>query len=183
MSIKGRCILKDKFSEKIEKLLSLIKANRKVQIGLAILFALILVVCYFAFLHSPSKSSDDQQQAVAQTSAEQYVSSLEDKLESLLSTVKGAGDVTVVVTLESGFEYIYATEEIIKETSSGTQTTTSIILVDGEPVVTQELFPKIKGVLVTATGADDFSVKVDLITAIQTAVEVANENITILTRS
>lgn len=175
--------MKDKFSEKIEKLLSLIKTNRKIQIGLAILFALILVVCYFTFLHSPSKSSDDQQQAVAQTSAEQYASSLEDKLESLLSTVKGAGDVTVVVTLESGFEYIYATEEIIKETSSGTQTTTSIILVDGEPVVTQELFPKIKGVLVTATGADDFSVKVDLITAIQTAVEVANENITILTRS
>lgn len=176
--------MKDKFSQKLEKLLNVIKSNKKVQIGLAILFALILVICYFAFLRTPSSNNDSSVTQSGELSAsEQYASSLENKLESLLSTVKGAGNVTVVVTLESGFEYVYATEETIRETSSGSQTTTSIILVDGQPVLTQEVYPKIKGVLVSASGADDFSVKVDLITAIQTAIDVPNENITILTRS
>lgn len=175
--MKGACTLKDKF----EKLVSLLKSNRKVQIGLAILFALVLIVVYFSFLRTPQET--DEQQPAAVTSAEQYADSLEAKLEDLLSTVKGAGEVSVAITLENGFEYVYATEESVRETSSGTQTTTSVVLVNGEPVLTQEIFPTIKGVLVTASGADDISVKMSLMSAIGSAIEVSSENIIILARS
>ena len=179
--MKGACTLKDKFSEKFEKLVSLLKSNRKVQIGLAILFALVLIVVYFSFLRTPQET--DEQQPAAVTSTEQYAASLEAKLEDLLSTVKGAGEVSVAITLENGFEYVYATEESVRETSSGTQTTTSVVLVNGEPVLTQEIFPTIKGVLVTASGADDISVKMSLMSAIGSAIEVSSENIIILARS
>ena len=175
--MKGACTLKDKF----EKLVSLLKSNRKVQIGLAILFALVLIIVYFSFLRTPQET--DEQQPAAVTSAEQYATSLEAKLEDLLSTVKGAGEVSVAITLENGFEYVYATEESVRETSSGTQTTTSVVLVNGEPVLTQEIFPTIKGVLVTASGADDISVKMSLMSAIGSAIEVSSENIIILARS
>lgn len=180
-SKKGRCTLKDKFSEKFEKLVSVLKTNRKVQIGLAILFAVILLVIYFSFQGSSNEQTENQ--PTVASSAEQYASSLENKLENLLSTVKGAGKVSVAITLENGFEYVYATEESVKETSSGTQTTTSVVLVNGEPVLTQEIFPTIKGVLVTASGADDITVKLNLLNAINSAVEVSNDNIIILARS
>ena len=179
--MKGACTLKDKFSEKFEKLVSLLKSNRKVQIGLAILFALVLIIVYFSFLRTPQET--DEQQPAAVTSAEQYAASLEAKLEDLLSTVKGAGEVSVAITLENGFEYVYATEESVRETSSGTQTSTSVVLVNGEPVLTQDIFPTIKRVLVTASGADDISVKMSLMSAIGSAIEVSSENIIILARS
>ena len=182
MSKKGGYALKGKFSEKLEKFLSLIKSNRKVQIGLAILFALILVVVYFSFLKTSDETVKEDSVSL-ETNAQAYATTLEKKLENLLSTVKGAGEVNVAITLENGFEYVYATEESVKETSSGTQTTTSVVLVNGEPVLTQEIFPTIKGVLVTASGADNISVKLNLINAISSAVEVASENIIIMTRS
>ncbi len=183
MSMRRRCILKGKFSESFKKFAENIKTNRKLQIGLAILLAFVLVLCYFLFIRSPSSSTNkDEGQSVITSDAEAYAKNLEDKLEKVLSQVKGAGEVSVLVTLGSGFEYVYATEEQIKETSSGTTTTSTIILVSGEPILVKEIYPEIEGVLVSATGADDISVKVNLITAIQTVIDVANEDITILTR-
>ena len=40
-----------------------------------------------------------------------YQSQLETKIKQLCETVNGVGNVTVIVTLENGFEDIYATEE------------------------------------------------------------------------
>lgn len=175
--------MKGKFYDYLKKFTENIKTNRKLQIGLAILLAFVLVLCYFLFIRSPSSNNQDKgQQSVITSSAEAYASNLESKLENGLSQVKGAGEVSVLVTLGSGFEYVYATEEEIRETSSGTTTTSTIILVSGEPVLVKEIYPEINGVLVSATGADDISVKVNLITAIQTVIDVANEDITILTR-
>ncbi len=175
--------MKGKFYDYLKKFTENIKTNRKLQIGLAILLAFVLVLCYFLFIRSPSSNNQDEgQQSVITSSAEAYASNLESKLENVLSQVKGAGEVSVLVTLGSGFEYVYATEEEIRETSSGTTTTSTIILVSGEPVLVKEIYPEINGVLVSATGADDISVKVNLITAIQTVIDVANEDITILTR-
>ncbi len=174
--------MKGKFSELVKKFADSIKTNRKMQIGLAILLAVILILCYFLFIRSPSPKDVNEGQSIVSSDAEAYADQLESKLEKVLSQVKGAGDVSVLVTLGSGFEYVYATEEVVKETSSGTTTTSTIILVSGEPVLVKEIYPQIQGVLVSASGADDISVKVNLITAIQTVVDVANEDITILTR-
>ena len=88
----------------------------------------------------------------------------------------------MLVTLGSGFEYVYATEEVVKQSANGTTTTTKeIVLVGGQPVVVKEIFPTIQGVLVSASGASDATVKLNLVTAIQTVVDVPNSDITILT--
>ncbi len=185
-SIGRRCILKNKFLDLFKNFAENIKTNRKLQIGLAILFGILLICCYFLFIHSPSDSnnsnSDNDNTNISLSAAEAYANSLENKLAKILSQVKGAGEVSVLVTLGSGFEYVYATEETIKETSSGSTTTNTIVLVSGEPVLVKEVYPEISGVLVSATGADNISVKLNLVTAIQTVIDVANEDITILTR-
>ncbi len=107
---------------------------------------------------------------------------LENKLINVLGSVKGAGQVNVVITLENGFEYVYATEEEVRKTADGSQIIIeNVILVDGKPVLTKEVYPTIKGVVVTSSGADAVSVKMNLLLALQTVIEVDNSSITILT--
>lgn len=176
--------MKDKIIAKLKSLGESIKSSRKTQLGLAILVVVVVLVFYFAFLSPATKKSDDSggNATVSTSAADEYARNLESKLENILSNVKGAGNVKVLVTLGSGFEYVYATEETVKQTSSGSTTTTSeVVLVDGQPVVVKEIFPTIQGVLVSASGASDVSVKLNLVTAIQTVVDVPNSDITILT--
>ena len=174
--------MKGKFMDKLKSFGESIKTNRKLQIGLAILAILVVILCYFTFIRTPTKDKEPSSNSnVVATDAESYAKSLEDKLEGLLSSVKGAGNVNVLVTLGSGFEYVYATEETVKQTSSGSTITSSITLVSGKPVLVKEIYPEVKGVLVSASGADNVSVRLNLITAVQTVVEVPNEAITILT--
>lgn len=176
--------MKDKIMAKLKSLGESIKTSRKTQLGLAILVVVTVLVCYFAFLSPVTKKSDDSggNMAVTNSAAEEYAQNLESKLEGILSNVKGAGKVKVLVTLGSGYEYVYATEETVKQSSNGsTTTTTEVVMVDGQPVVVKEIFPTIQGVLVSASGASDAIVKLNLVTAIQTVVDVPNSDITILT--
>lgn len=175
--------MKDKILSKLKALGEKIKSNRKAQLGLAILVVAMVLVCYFAFFTPSSNEYDDSGGSITSSStADSYARSLENKLEDILSNVKGAGSVKVLVTLGSGYEYVYATEQTVKQSANGaTTTTTEVVMVDGQPVVVKEIFPTIQGVLVSASGASDVSVKLNLVTAIQTVVDVPNSDITILT--
>lgn len=176
--------MKDKLLSKLKSLGESIKTNRKTQLGLAILVVAIVLLGYFAFLSPTSNKYDDSggSVTVSTSAADRYARDLESKLENILSNVKGAGNVKVMVTLGNGYEYVYATEETVKQSANGsTTTTTEVVMVDGQPVVVKEIFPTIQGVLVSASGASDAIVKLNLVTAIQTVVDVPNSDITILT--
>ena len=123
--------------------------------------------------HTPESS-------VEQSKTQEYVTNLENKLVNVLSKVKGAGDVNVVITLEKGFEYQYVTEEEIRTNADGsTVKTEKAVLVNGEPVLEREIYPVIRGIVITASGADNLTVKMNILSAIQTVIDV--DNITILT--
>ena len=51
-----------------------------------------------------------------------------------------------------------AVKTTVTETSNGTETVETPILVNGKTVVLKELYPKISGVLIVAEGAGNFSV-------------------------
>ncbi|MEN6412562.1 MAG: hypothetical protein ABFC84_07340 [Veillonellales bacterium] len=126
-----------------------------------------------------------------------YEESLEGKLANILSQVKGAGTVTVNITLENGSTQEHA-KNIVREskviqekdTSGGVRTTTETkeneqILLSKEngvdkPVMVREIKPVIKGVLVIAEGAYDSTVKVNLTKAVEAGLGVPSYKITIL---
>ena len=110
------------------------------------------------------------------------MASLENKLENVISQIEGTGNVDVVITLEKGFEYVYLTEEETRTSASGnTTTSTTVVMVDGQPVLIEELYPVIKGIVVVCAGADNVSVKMNIISLIQTVVNVNSSNISIYT--
>ena len=108
---------------------------------------------------------------------------LEARLEDILSTVRGAGKVRVLVTYATAGERVAATvsttDESVSETSSGATATRSeqsremkqpaTISVDGgqSPIILVEREPEIRGVIVVAEGAADPAVRLSLQRAVQ----------------
>ena len=171
---------------KINELFSRIKKIKHKEIWIAVTIGLFVCVGYFCFVSSPSKKSD----TTSETSTEdigsdmEYVNMLENKLSNVLSKISGVGDVNVIITLESGFSYEYATDTETKTTTSGgTQTsitTQTIIYVKDQPVIVSEIYPVVKGVVVVAEGAEKTKVKLDILSAVETILEVDRDKITIL---
>lgn len=174
------------FTEKLRALWDKLKKIKHIEIYIAIIFAVIVIAIYFSSIRSPSKNSGSDtpptQNEQTLSASQEYATYLENKLTAVLSKIKDAGEVNVIVTLENGFEYLYATEEETRVSADGSKVTTStVIMVDGKPVLSKEVYPTIKGIVVTSTGADNIAVKLNLLNAVQTVVEVPNENLTILT--
>lgn len=173
--------------EKISAWLSKIKKIKHYEIYIAVAIAVLVSVFYFAFASTSKKSSTEnvgtENDIICEnfSSSSEYTEYLENKLENVITSIKGVEDAKVVVSLEKGFEYVYMTEEETKTSSNGTTITKiSIVMVDGQPVIKEEIYPVIKGVVVVASGAKDVGVRMNILSVIQTIIEVDNSQINIL---
>lgn len=142
-----------KKSNLISNLLEKIKSNKKVQYTIiGVTLVLVLIISLFGFKTEEQKANQVQDEVLI------YVNSLEDKLSNTLSKVAGAGNVEVVITVESGRETVLAMKTTTKEGINGLESETSPIIINGKPVVVKELYPKITGVLIVAKGANNIAV-------------------------
>lgn len=131
--------------------ISILKTSKKFQyvfIGICLIIAVILVFNIFF-----TKKSNNQINSI-----DSYVENLENRLENTLSKVYGVGDVSVVITVESGMETILANKITTTQTSQGMEKEESPIVVNGKTVVVKENYPKIIGVLIVCEGAENISV-------------------------
>jgi stage III sporulation protein AG len=128
---------------------------------------------------------------------EMYEKAYEDRLGKILNTVRGVSDATVMVTIESSEEVIYArdTQENKQTTNEtdpkgGTRGVTQfddsghlvILKKNGseQPIVVKTVRPRVRGVVVTARGAEDVKVQALITEAVQRALEVPPHKISIL---
>lgn len=132
--------------------------------------AVIIVVVLFA---SSFKSGDERVSSV-----DEYVTMLENKLSKRLSELDGAGKVSVIISVKRGLTTEIATAK--KYQSGGTEAEESPILVAGKPVVLGEIYPEICGVIILAKGADDVKVRLSLLMAAQTFLDVQSDKIQVL---
>ena len=176
--------MKIKIIEKAKALAEKIKKIKHIKIIAAVVAGLLLISCYYISIDNSSKTTNeiekiDNSNQKFSTSTE-YTQYLENKLKSVISSLKGVGETEVVITLEKGFEYIYQTQDETKTLSNGTSLTTSnIVLVDGQPLITEEIYPVVKGVVVIAQGSDNVATKLDIINIIQTVIEIDVSRISI----
>lgn len=125
---------------------------------------------------------------------------LEKSLESILSQIKGAGKVSVMVTFYSGNESVpaYNTKNSTSDTQEkdkegGTRSVkqsdkeNNIIFEESDgvkkPYITKEMLPKVKGVVIVADGAGDAEVKSSLANATEALFEVASHKIQVFERN
>ena len=87
--------------------------------------------------------------------AAQYKQQLEQQLETLIGQVEGAGETTVMLTLESGEETIYALDTLSGQTQSQQ---THVLLDDGTALEETTYLPTVCGVAVVCEGGGDVRV-------------------------
>ncbi len=167
---------------KIKDFWERMKKMKHKEIVFGVAMALLFCVLCGAFFINKKTDKTEQNSTNSFSTAEEYVDWVENKLNNVLSQISGAGKTSVMVTLESGFSYDYA-KTIESRTSGGGDvviTSETVILVNGQPVVVKEWYPVIRGVVVVCSGAKDFAVKMKLLEAIETLLEVEEKQIKIL---
>lgn len=135
-------------------LIEKIRSNKKTQIiTLVILFLLLIIMLIFSLVDTKSKNT------ASGDSVLEYVSDLENKLSEKLSMVEGAGKVSVVIKIDSGFETVLATEKTTTTENGKTTVVEKPVYVNGKTVTTKELYPKISGVLIVLNGTKSLTVQ------------------------
>lgn len=142
---------------------------KKIKIEYLIVVALGIVAI---FIFASTKDGKSQP-----TSVNSYVSDIENKLESCLSKVKGAGKVEVIVSVSGGMENVLATKN---ELSSGGKVVESPLIVNGKAVVVKEKYPEISGVIIVSQGANNLAVRMDILDAATCFLNIPSERIQIL---
>jgi hypothetical protein len=171
--------------------------TRLIWLGVLGIFLLIVGGIYEPFAVTPKPSISTESGKGGPVVSRSYEEILESKVGNLLAQVKGAGAVSVSITLERSGKQEHA-KNIIKETKTiqekdntgGIRTTTETkeseqVLLSKEngadkPVMVQEYKPVIKGVLVVAEGANDSTVKANLTKAIESCLGIPSYKITVL---
>ena len=116
--------------------------------------------------------------------------SLEEKLEYILSNISGVGNVDVLITYNETEEIIPVynksdKKSVTSETDSKgglrtieeTDTSAEVIYQNDEIIVQKTISPKIEGAIITATGANNASVKANIIQAVEAATGLATHKI------
>ena len=169
---------------KLKSIYEKLKKITHIEIYLAVILGVIICFVYLTFFAKNENGNNEQLSTSETDSAVEHVGYLENKLCNVLSKISNVGQASVVITLENGFSYEYATDTETKKTTSGgietVVTSETIILVGNEPVVQKQIYPKIKGVVIVAEGAENFNVKMNILTAVETVLEIDRNNITIL---
>lgn len=99
--------------------------------------------------------------------------SCSDELKEILSDIEGVGRVNVMITYYGSSE-----KDIAYETKTNTQDgertseDKKAVISDGTPMIVREMYPKVKGVVVTAQGADNAAIKRKLTEAVVAALDV-----------
>ncbi len=161
-----------------------LKSIKHIEIIIAVVLGAIVLLIYFSTFRSTSTNNT----AYEATSTTEYAAMLEKKLSNVLSQINGVGNVSVMITLSSGPEYIYATnnEEEKNTSTAGGSSTTSItttsepVIISNDIVVIKEIMPSIGGVIVVASGAQNTKVKLEILKAIQALLDVPQANIEVL---
>lgn len=129
-------------------------------------------------------------ETVSDTAA--YAAALEERLAQMVSSIKGAGRASVMVTLESGVEYVYAREEKTNSDHSenGSQITVSddsqktVVTVDAgsgkDGLLVTELQPIVRGVVVACEGAENETVAALVTKAVRTALDITEKRVCVI---
>ena len=144
----------------------------------------------------PERGEPPQEVPVLETDTGAYAARLEERLQGILQQTEGVGKAQVMVTLENGYRQVYAKSEKVnndilediraqdeKETQEKQVTEQTYVLVDGAggkvPLVTAQLEPEVKGVVVVCQGGDDPLVVRRVVETVRVALNISSSRISV----
>lgn len=134
-----------------------------------------------------SDSSDNSSgQITVEYSSSQYQQQLTQELQDLLGNIEGVGEVYVMLTLESGQEYVYVMNQKQSSELSDSRTTDNIelspVIIEGSdgtktPLVKLVSEPKVKGVVIVCEGGNSVFVEQRVTSAVCVALGIGANSV------
>ena len=138
------------------------------------LLGIFLLLFGSGTFHTQDEPSDvDSNDSNHEQSLLDYQAYLEGRVKSICESVSGVGNVTAIVTLDSGFESVYAieTEEGNEQyVVIGSGSSASALLLTESP-------PAIRGIGVVCTGGNSATVRRELTSLLSAAFDIASNRI------
>lgn len=170
--------------KKLPKLSEKLKKDKKLLLTVAagILGIVFIVISEFIPKSSYKKAETGEQN---KNSVSSYEETLEKRLESIISSVDGAGRVQVMVTLDTSEQTQYAKDEKGNSKSGDKSSEKSyekkyVLTDDDGGVVLKTTEPEVRGVIVVCDGGDNAAVKNGITSAVRAALSVDSNKITVL---
>ncbi len=143
-------------------------------------YALLVVLLGIGLMLIPGRQ--EQTQTASQSQQTQPQADIEQRLADILSQIKGAGRVRVMVTVAQGESILYQQDENVGADGSGKWDT--VIITDEnraqQGLVSQILPPKYQGVIVVCQGAERASVRLSIIEAVARVTGLRTDRISVL---
>lgn len=163
------------------KIFDKIRSVKHIEIIIAIICCVVLVLVYFG----GSEIVSSKKNSIVTTTSES--DKLLENMEKVLGSIKGVGKVNILINYSGGkrIEIASKVETVTKVDSDGSVYTVtenrSPIIVSGngesKPIIISEESAEIEGVLIVAEGADDVGVKLQLISAVKTLLDINPDKI------
>ena len=147
-------------------------------------YAAIVLLIGIVLMLLPSYVNSGRTETVI-TNKEESILTIEEKLSRILSEVKGAGEVRVMLTLASGEETLYQTNE---DYSIGDNTNTkrsdTVTVTDAQRnetgLIRQQNPPKYLGAIIVCNGADSPEVRLAVVEAVSKVTGLGADDISVL---
>lgn len=158
--------------------------KKLVLMGCSVLAIVLLIISEFA----SSDAGEPKANVETGVSSTEYIEIQEEKLKCILETIDGAGEVEVMITLESCYENVYlkdsslktqSTEEDFKKEEAETYVMAKKDSNTQEGIIIKVYEPVVKGVAVVAEGGGNENIKLAIIETVSAVFNINSTNISV----
>ena len=170
--------------KKIDKIRDLIKKDKK--LVLMLLLAIVGVVLLLCSEFLSKEKTEETARSVVDTC--EYAETIEKKLVEIISAIEGAGSVSVMVTIETGEENVYAKQVKSDEQSDDEKTASQyeyeyIVVKSGTSsengMLLKVIEPNIRGVAIVCDGGDNAAVRENIINTVSAVLNIKTNKISV----
>lgn len=159
-----------------------------------------ILLIFLSSVIPAGKTDKNQENTYAEYSSDEYAAMLENRLSSIVSEITGSERVSVMVTIESGVEHVYANQ--LKQSADLTEDDTgggslkkkndtteeSYIMVEDEngnktALLLTSLSPTVKGVVIVCDGCNDTAVAEKVKGSVKTVLNISGSRVSVVGRN
>ena len=169
------------------------KISEKTKLNPKMLLVILLLVSGVAVLmlselQSGSETATLQAETATSADSREYERELEERLISIISAIDGAGETTVMVTLESSSEDVYLNnsdygENIESGGENSFEKKDEYIIVDNSSgqggIIIRRTEPRVRGVAVVCRGAGSETVKAQIVEAVTALLDISSARVSV----
>lgn len=179
----------EKFNETINRICEKTHLNKKLLLVIVLFVAGVVILVSGEFVQNVKDETKDSVPLTSGISANDYVTSLEERVTSIISSIDGAGATRVMITLESGNEDVYLHnydygEDVDSSGAGNREVRDEYVIVNEENgekgIVVRVEEPRIRGVAVVCEGAGNSFVRAEIIATVTALLNVSSARVSVV---